>query len=108
MTIQDAVRAAMVSAHMTQREVAEAIGAAGQSKVSMALQSKNMRTDTAVSFLNACGFELIARGPHGEEYVIGDEVCPSTGETESADDTDALSVLVKKLVKEELDRRMKQ
>ena len=106
MTIQEAVRSAMRSAGMTQKEVAEAIGGYGQSKISMALKSVNMRTDTAVAILNACGFELVAMGPHGEKLVIGNE-------TQSAEQRNAagqfgemtLNEIVRGVVQEELKRK---
>lgn len=106
MTIQEVIRAAMRSAGMTQKEVAEAIGGYGQSKVSMALKSNSMRTDTAVTLLNACGFELVAIGSHGERFVIGDE-------TQSAEQRNTagqfgemtLNEIVRGVVQEELKRK---
>lgn len=76
MTVQEAAKAVMKATGHTQAEVAEIAGLSGQGAISVALRSESMRVKSLLQILNACGYELVARGPELDmpEFVIGESV----------------------------------
>ena len=79
MDAKEVAKSVMKGTCTSQTDVAKKAGLAGQSNVSMYLQSKSMRVEAFTTILNCCGYELVARDPSGKlpEFVVGQELMPS-------------------------------
>lgn len=106
MTEQEVAKNVMRVTRTTQADIAERMGLAGQSTVSMYLRGKSMRVDSLLTMLNACGYELVARDTNGKypEFVIGDHPVRKQAEN----DPDGLREMVRSLLAEELRRMVKE
>ena len=99
----EAVRYAMQETGMTAPKLAKATGYSSASGVTERLRGKqDMRVDTFTKFMNAMGYEVIARSADGKsEYVIGDELIGVVVEERKMGNP-ALEDLIRKVVAEEL------
>lgn len=70
MTANTVIRTIMANKHITQFEFARMLGEKTQSTVSLSL-SRNMKSNTLVTYLNALGYDLVVREQStGTEYII--------------------------------------
>lgn len=101
MRAQDVAKIVMRSSGMTQGQLAEALGKAGPSTVSMILSGRNMKVDDLLVILNECGYDLIVKSRDGvrSDYLIGD------GELEQPKRSEKrLRAIVHEMVVDELKR----
>lgn len=103
MKVQDVARTVMRTSGITQTQLAERLGKAGPSTISMILSGRSMKVDNLLTILNECGYDLIAKSRDGvrSDYLIGDGELtqkPAKSETKLRD-------LVREMVAEELRRQ---
>lgn len=69
------IREVMTKSKMTQLRLADALGFKSQSGIANKLRSQDIKFDTVVSMLNACGYTVEIKNPTGEvEYSFKPEV----------------------------------
>lgn len=101
MRAQDVAKIVMRSSGITQGQLAETLGKAGPSTVSMILSGRNMKVDDLLVILNECGYDLIVKSRDGvrPDYLIGD------GEMEQPKRSEKrLRAIVHEMVVDELKR----
>lgn len=74
MKVQDVAKTVMRTSGITQTYLAEKLGKAGPSTISMILSGRSMKVDNLLTILNECGYDLIAKSRDGvrPDYLIGD------------------------------------
>ena len=74
MRVQDVAKSIMKLSGVTQGDLAEKFGKAGQSTISMILNGRSMKVESLLQILDVCGYELIAKSKDGKrpEYLIGE------------------------------------
>ena len=73
MNEKEIIRAAMAAGNITQKELAEELGMAGQQSIGNMLSRKNsMRLDNFVKMLNAMGYDVVVKKKLGasEEWKV--------------------------------------
>lgn len=73
MNEKEIIRAAMAAGSITQKELAEELGMAGQQSIGNMLSRKNsMRLDNFVKMLNAMGYDVVVKKKLGasEEWKV--------------------------------------
>ena len=74
MRVQDVVKQIMKENGITQQMLAEKVGKAGQSTISMILNGRSMKVENLLMILDECGYEMVFRSHDDSkpEYTIGD------------------------------------
>lgn len=74
MKVQDVAKMIMRERGITQAQLAEKFGKAGQSTISMILNGRSMKVENLLMILDECGYEMVIRdrGDAGHEYIVGD------------------------------------
>ena len=72
MRVQDVVKQIMKENGITQQMLAEKVGKAGQSTISMILNGRSMKVENLLMILDECGYEMVFRSHDDSkpEYTI--------------------------------------
>ena len=122
MTSKEVAKAVMKEARLSQAEVAVRAGFKGQTNIATMLRSRNMRVDSFVRVLNACGYDLVAksRDKHCHDFVVDGEDgqgaeeneviaelepdLPVTDEDMASEISAGLEEIIRKMIAQELKR----
>ena len=105
MKVQDVAKTVMRTSGITQTQLAEKLGKAGPSTISMILSGRSMKVENLLTILNECGYDLIAKSRDGvrSDYLIGEGDIEKQAKSEVK-----LRELVHQMVVEELKKQKRE